>query len=140
MMRLQQVVVRGFAVLYGVIAMVTGGRAMLYGLAGAAEAMSDNSFRFLAAIWLAAGLGFFHFARHHETETTLFRVLMLALFLGGVGRSLGLLQYPATPLMVALIALELIPPLFLVPMQGRLAARTHSQSTSGEKRGEIPAT
>jgi len=118
---LYRALVIGFCVLYGLIAFATGGHGMVSGLEGDVAAMADNSFRFLAAIWVGVGAAFFICAWRYRTETTLFRVLMVALFLGGIGRSLGLLQYPKTTVMIVLIALELIPPLFLVPMQAALA-------------------
>lgn len=121
MTRLSRALVIGFCVLYGLIAFATGGHAMFSGLGGDVEPMADNSFRFLAAIWVGVGVGFFVCAWRYRTETTLFRVLMVALFLGGIGRSLGLLHYPASTEMIVLIALELVPPLFLIPMQAALA-------------------
>ncbi len=90
--------------------------------------MADNTFRFLAAIWVGVGVGFFMCACRFRTETTLFRVLMVTLFIGGIGRSIGLLYYPATTELVVLTALELIPPLFLVPMQAALARGDASQT------------
>jgi hypothetical protein len=124
MINLYRALVIGFCVLYGLISFATGGHAMYSGLEGALDPMADNTFRFLAAIWVGAGagagVGFFTCALRYRTETTLFRVLMVALFLGGIGRSLGLLHYPVTPLLGVLIALELAPPVFLVPIQGVL--------------------
>jgi hypothetical protein len=121
MTRLSRALVIGFCVLYGLIAFATGGLVMVGGAEAGADPMTDNTFRFLAAIWVGVGVGFFTCAWRYRTETTLFRVLMVALFLGGIGRSTGLLHYPATTELIALIALELVPPLFLVPMQARLA-------------------
>jgi hypothetical protein len=121
MTRLYRALVIGFCVLYGLIAFATGGLVMFGGAEAGADPMTDNTFRFLAAIWVGVGVGFFVCAWRYRTESTLFRVLMVALFLGGIGRAIGLLYYPATTELIVLIALELVPPLFLVPMQTALA-------------------
>ncbi|MEP0545774.1 MAG: DUF4345 family protein [Rhodothermales bacterium] len=128
MTRLSRVLVIGFCVLYGLIAFATGGLVMFGDAEAWADPMTDNTFRFLAAIWVGVGVGFFTCAWRYRTETTLFRVLMVALFIGGIGRSIGLLYYPATPELIVLIALELIPPLFLVPMQTALARGAGARS------------
>lgn len=134
MTRLYRALVVGFCVLFGLIAFATGGGVMLGGAEAGADPMMDNTFRFLAAIWVGVGVGFFVCAWRYRTETTLFRVLMVALFLGGIGRSIGLLYYPVTTELIVLIALELVPPLFLVPMQAALAResgdRPRPQDTS----------
>ena len=128
MTRLSRALVIGFCILYGLIAFATGGSVMFGGAEAGADPMTDNTFRFLAAIWVGVGVGFFTCAWRYRTETTLFRVLMVALFIGGIGRSIGLLYYPATTELIVLIALELVPPLFLVPMQAALARGAEASS------------
>ncbi|WP_375559004.1 DUF4345 family protein [Bernardetia sp. OM2101] len=70
--------------------------------------MADNSHRFIAAIWASLSLAFFYVA-WSPSETTLFRFLMIALFIGGIVRAVALINYRPTPVIIAVILLELIP-------------------------------
>lgn len=126
-----RIVVSGFCALYGCIAFATGGHAMVAGPDAALEPMLDNTFRFLAAVWVGVGVGFFVAAWDPASHTTLFRVLMVVLVLGGIGRSLGLQHYSPTTVLVVLIALELVPPLFLVPLQASLASQVETSASPG---------
>lgn len=101
--------IRIFLVLYGFIAAATGfmGATAKYNSA-VTDAMTDNNHRYVAAIWMATSLAFFYVA-WNPSETALFRFLMIAVFIGGVVRAAALLNYSATPFLIFLIAIELIP-------------------------------
>ena len=106
--------IRIFLVLYGLIAAATGfmGTTAKYN-AALTDPMTDNNHRYVAAIWMATSLAFFYVA-WNPSETTLFRFLMIALFIGGIVRAAALVNYPATPFLIFLIAIELIPPVLML--------------------------
>lgn len=101
--------IRIFLVLYGLIAAATGfmGTTAVYN-PNITEAMTDNNHRYVAAIWMATSLAFLYVA-WNPSETALFRFLMIAVIIGGIVRAAALLNYPATPFLIFLIAIELIP-------------------------------
>lgn len=101
--------IRIFLILYGLIAAATGfmGTTAKYN-ATVTDAMTDNNHRYVAAIWMATSLAFF-FVAWNPSETALFRFLMIAVIIGGMVRAVSLINYPATPFLIFLIAIELIP-------------------------------
>ena len=101
--------VRVFLVVYGLIAAATGfmGTTAKFN-AAVTDAMTDNNHRYVAAIWMATSLAFFYVALN-PSETALFRFLMIAVFIGGIVRAAALINYPATPFLIFLILIELIP-------------------------------
>ncbi|NJO03083.1 MAG: DUF4345 domain-containing protein [Bacteroidia bacterium] len=112
--------IRVFLVLYGLIAVATGfmGVTAKYN-AALTDAMTDNNHRYVAAIWMATSLAFFYVA-WNPSETALFRFLMIALFIGGIVRAAALINYPATPFLIFLIAIELIPPALMLWFHNKL--------------------
>lgn len=106
--------IRIFLILYGLIAVATGfmGTTATYN-PSLTDPMTDNNHRYVAAIWMATSLAFFYVA-WNLSETALFRFLMIALFIGGVVRAAALINYPATPFLIFLIAIELIPPVLML--------------------------
>jgi hypothetical protein len=102
-------IIRIFLILYGFIAAATGfmGTTAKFN-AAVTDAMTDNNHRYVAAIWMATSLAFFYVA-WNPSETALFRFLMAAVFIGGIVRAAALVNYPATPFLIFLIAIELIP-------------------------------
>ncbi|MDP4665957.1 MAG: DUF4345 domain-containing protein [Flavobacteriaceae bacterium] len=112
--------IRIFLVLYGLIAAATGfmGTTAKYN-AALTDPMTDNNHRYVAAIWMATSLAFFYVA-WHPSETTLFRFLMIALLIGGIVRAAALVNYPATPFLIFLIAIELIPPVLMLWFHSKL--------------------
>lgn len=101
--------IRIFLVLYGFIAAATGfmGVSAKFN-ASLTDSMTDNNHRYVAAIWMATSLAFF-FVAWNPSETALFRFLMVAVFIGGIVRASALVNYPATPFLIFLILIELIP-------------------------------
>ena len=112
--------IRIFLVLYGLIAAATGfmGTTASYNPA-LTDAMTDNNHRYVAAIWMASSLAFFYVA-WNPSETALFRFLMIAVFIGGIVRAAALMNYSATPFLIFLIAIELIPTVLLLWMHSKL--------------------
>lgn len=112
--------IRIFLVLYGLIAAATGfmGATAKFN-AALTDAMTDNNHRYVAAIWMATSLAFFYVA-WNPSETALFRFLMIAVFIGGIVRAISLINYPATPFLIFLIAIELIPTALMFWMHNKL--------------------
>ena len=118
-------VLTGLLALIGVVSGVAG---ILGGVDGEVASAVDNQFRYFAGVWLAVGLGLAYCAIKIRESTELFRVMMLAVFLGGVARAIGVMEYGADRRLMMAIGIELVVPAVLVWMQGRLrrgaAART----------------
>ncbi len=111
--------IRVFLVLYGLIAAATGFMGITAKFDATVDAMIDNNHRYVAAIWMATSLAFFYVA-WNPSETALFRFLMIAVFLGGIVRAVALINYPATPFLIFLIAIELIPIVLMFWMPNKL--------------------
>ena len=96
-------------VLYGFIALGTGALGITARYDSSLVPFADNSHRFMAAIWASTALAFFYTAWKPE-EVALFRFLMIALFIGGVVRSVACVNYtPDAPILIT-IFLEIVPP------------------------------
>ena len=106
---MKPLVVQIFLVLYAVIALVTGFIGITATHDATLNVMTDNSHRFTAAIWAAMALGFIYCV-FNPNETTLFRFLMISLFIGGLVRAISLRFYTATPMLIFAIFMELVPP------------------------------
>ena len=109
-------IVRTLLVGYAIIAIVTG----IFGATAPYDSttttpMDDNNHRYVAAIWASTGLAFIYVA-WNPAEVTLFRFLMVALFIGGLVRAFALANYPPTPFIIFIIAIELLPPPLMVWM------------------------
>ena len=119
------VIVRVLTSLLAVIAVVIGGRGVLFGLSDVqASAVLDNEHRFFAGIWFGVGIGLAYCVVHLRESTLLFRGLMLTIFVGGMARIIGLGSYEPEAQIIAPIAIELIAPTLLVWMQSRVAQHT----------------
>ena len=86
---------------------------------GAAFAFADNAFRFFAGIWIATGIGLIYCLRDFDDRGLLLRIVMLGLFLGGVGRVFSMLQFGIVETMVPPTILELFLPPIIVWLQNR---------------------
>ncbi|MCB0707086.1 MAG: DUF4345 domain-containing protein [Saprospiraceae bacterium] len=114
------VFLRIFLILYGMIALGTG----FLGVSASfdpstATPIQDNNHRFVAAIWASMSLAFFYVA-WNPSEVTLFRFLMVAVFVGGLARTYGLRYYPATPFTIFGILIELVPTALMLWMHTKL--------------------
>jgi hypothetical protein len=105
----------------GLIPILTGGLDLILGaialnIAGASvspevlnNAVLDSQIRFFGAIWFGIGIVLYWILPSIEKQTTLFRLLMGGIFLGGIGRltSAFVVGIPPSHL-IAATALELI--------------------------------
>ena len=75
----------------------------------------DSNLRFFGGFWLAMGLAILWVTRKIETETTLFRALWGAVFVGGIGRVISIFVAAPPPApFIAFTVLELVgAPLFV---------------------------
>jgi hypothetical protein len=111
--------IRILLVLYGIIAAATGFKGATAFFDATTNPMIDNNHRFVAAIWASMSIAFFYVA-WNPSEVSLFRFLMIALFIGGLVRTYALRYYPATPLIIFGILIELIPTTLMLWMHTKL--------------------
>ena len=111
--------IRVFLILYGLISAATGFLGMTSSFDSSTDPMIDNNHRFVAAIWASLSLAFFYVA-WNPSEIALFRFLMVAVFIGGIVRSLALINYKPTPFLIFLILIELIPTVIMFWMHNKL--------------------
>jgi len=100
----------------------------LYGAANLPrDATLDSNLRFYAGIWFALGLSALWLIPRIERETTLFRVLWLMIFIGGLGRlvSLAVVGAPFAPF-IGFTALEVLGAPIFIWWQNRVAAAAAS--------------
>lgn len=125
--------IRVFTFLLGVIGLVTGGASISSGLVDAAP-LVDNTFRFYAGIWMAVGLGLIHAAVAYEKSEQVFGFLLRAVFVGGLARAIGLLDYPPEPRLLVAIAVEIVVPLLLLKARAHAARRSAASPLLNGKR------
>ena len=128
----------------GLIPILTGGLDLMLGasalnIAGAAvspnvlnNVVIDSQVRFLGAIWLGVGIVLYWTLPALEKQTTLFRLLIGSIFLGGIGRltSAFLVGTPPNHLIAATV-LELIGMPLIILWQSFIATdRTAKPSAS----------
>ena len=106
-------------IVLSLIPLAFGGLGIAFGadrLAGTGvSAALDSQFRFASGWYLALAMLCWWIAPRIERETTVFRIVCAAVFLGGVGRLLSLAAKGAPPhYMAAGLALELVVPLLVV--------------------------
>jgi Domain of unknown function (DUF4345) len=118
----------------GLIPILTGGLDLLLGarslrvvgslipLDALSDVVLDSQIRFLAAIWFGVGIILYWVIPSIDRQTTLFRLLMGAIFLGGIGRisSAVLLGIPPVQF-IAVIMLELVGVPILVLWQSSIS-------------------
>ena len=89
----------------------------------------DSEMRFLSAIWAGIGVMVYVIVPTVEKQTLLFRLIMTAIILGGVGRVLSLLWVGNPPaLFIFLIVLELVGMPLLILWQSYLASNADKQT------------
>lgn len=119
------IVARILTGLLALIALGTGIKTVLGGLAEVALApqVLDNTFRYYAGVWAGVGVGLAYCVAFMREQTTLLRFLLLAVFLGGVARAVGMTAYDAieTKFIVGTL-IETILPLIIVGFQARSAS------------------
>jgi hypothetical protein len=105
----------------GLIPILTGGLDLIVGanalnLVGAAispqvleNVVLDSQIRFLGSIWFGLGIVLYWLLPQIEKQTTLFRLLLGIIFLGGIGRLISAFLIGVPPIeLIAATGLELI--------------------------------
>ncbi len=121
----------------GVIPFAAGLTGVLFGTALTGDAVSvsaDSHFRYLSGLLLGIGLCFWSTIPAIEERTSLFRVLTIVVFIGGIGRLIGL-GVTGVPSLAMLggLAMELVVTPVLCLWQARVANRC------AEERAERPS-
>ncbi len=113
--------VRILTALFALIAFGTGGAGILGGLGGADVApILDNNYRFFAGVWFALGIGLVHCVVKPDETAGLFRLLMVAIFIGGIGRAVGMLEVVPERRMIVGTLIETVLPALLIFLRSRL--------------------
>jgi Domain of unknown function (DUF4345) len=85
----------------------------------------DSNLRFFAGVWLSLGIALLWLIPSIERQTTLFRAVWGAVFLGGIGRLLSVTFIGLPPLpFIGFTALEIIGAPLFIYWQG-LISRSH---------------
>jgi len=84
----------------------------------------DSHFRYLSGLLLAIGLAFWSTIPRITQSTTIFRLLTALVFVGGIGRLIGVFSVGVpTPPMLGGLAMELVITPLLCLWQARVAGR-----------------
>jgi Domain of unknown function (DUF4345) len=75
----------------------------------------DSNYRYFSGLWLALGLCLLYSVRSIEYNGLIFRLVWGAIFIGGIGRAISMIQVGIPPLpFIGFTALELVgAPLFI---------------------------
>jgi hypothetical protein len=125
-------VVAAIPVTTGGLALFYGVRSPLYQVAGdCVTPLLDSNFRFLAGLWVGVGLAACWLIPRIERETTLFRAIWVAIFLGGVGRLVSLAALGRLPpVFAAFMFVELLGAPLFIYWQHRVAGATNAVAGS----------
>ena len=138
---LQQIVAVGALVpiLTGLFGVVSGLNLVAPEFARQPGVSADSHFRYLSGVLLGLGLCFWATIPAIEDKGTLFRFLTLIVFLGGLGRLLGLYLTGVPSLaMLGGLGMELVVTPILCLWQARVANRVADATTATDlNRGEI---
>lgn len=113
----------------GAVPVLTGAIGLLglsdpiYAAAGVPPSpLLDSNLRFFSGVWLGLGLAIWWLVPRIETETVLFRVVWLAIFIGGIGRLLSMLflALPRLPF-IGFTVLEIVGAPLFIAWQTRVA-------------------
>jgi Domain of unknown function (DUF4345) len=99
----------------GIVAMTGIGDPLYASLGMPRSPVLDSNLRFLGGVWAGLGIALLYLVPSIQRQTTLFRVIWGAIFLGGVGRALSVafVGLPPVPF-IGFTALEIIgAPLFI---------------------------
>jgi Domain of unknown function (DUF4345) len=101
-------------ILTGALDLMLGASALnIFGAAVSPDVLNnvviDSQIRFLGAIWLGVGIVLYWALPAIEKQTTLFRLLIGSIFLGGIGRSISAFSVGTPPNhLIAATVIELI--------------------------------
>ena len=137
-MNIKLTIARVGAGLLGVIALISGGKAIWNGASSYLDdaaalgdpqllVLLDNDFRFFAAVWLLIGVALLVGAILIHRKPDLVQVGLEAVFIGGIARVFAFSEYGYTAEVLPPIIIELVlPPVLLVLM--KLGQKEHRQA------------
>jgi hypothetical protein len=119
---------QGICALLGLIPIITGVLTIMglhnpeYRSAGVPmHVVLDSNLRFYGGVWLGLGLAWLWMLPRLHTQTTLFRAISLAIFVGGVGRCIAMFTVGLPPVpFIAFTALDIVGMPLLVVWQNTL--------------------
>jgi len=86
-----------------------GGGEMIFNADSILRGFADNQYRFGFGVFFAQGLALLFFLRNIELNATVFRFVVLALFIGGLGRLSNIMEFGLVdPQVVGPTVIELI--------------------------------
>lgn len=86
-----------------------GGGEVIFSSDSILRGFADNQYRFGFGVFFAQGIALLFFLRNIEVNATVFRFVVLALFIGGLGRLSNIIEFGLVdPQVVAPTAIELI--------------------------------
>jgi hypothetical protein len=109
-------------ILTGLLALIALGTGLKGSLSGLeiteAAPIVDNTFRYYAGVWAGVGVGLAYCVAYMPSATELLRFLMLAIFIGGVARAIGLSTYEVFERKIVVgIVIETVVPLLVIGLQ-----------------------
>ncbi len=134
-----RLILTAMTALLALILLVAGSVVVLGGMAGFAEIVGaslgnvtesagypfvDNVMRFLGAVMFTLGLGFSYSLFDVQNKTVFFRFLLLAIFIGGLGRLFAWSQLGVVLATIPSAAIELSFPPLMYYFQSKLTADT----------------
>ena len=136
---MSKTILRALLLLFGVIALITGGAAAFGGAEGDLQlaglisplvlstiegAVVDNNFRFFGGVWMGVGFMLLYSVVRWEDNVVPIRFAALAIFIGGLGRMMPWLSGDLVPeMMYPPIVLEIVVMPLLVFWDSRIRAK-----------------
>lgn len=82
----------------------------------------DSNLRFFSGVWLSLGIFFLSIIKNIDTEKNVFRMIWIAIFIGGIGRLISVVVYgfPPIPFIVFTI-LEILGAPFFIFWQNKIS-------------------
>ncbi|PCJ71962.1 MAG: hypothetical protein COA62_05245 [Rhodobiaceae bacterium] len=136
---MSKTILRALLLLFGVIALITGGASAFGGTVGDLQlaglisplvlstvegAVVDNNFRFFGGVWMGVGFMLLYSVVRWEDNVVPIRFAALAIFIGGLGRMMPWLSGDLVPeMMYPPIVLEIVVMPLLVFWDSRIRAK-----------------
>jgi hypothetical protein len=82
----------------------------------------DSNLRFFSGVWLGLGIALFSILKTIDSQTQIFRIIWLCIFLGGIGRLLSIILMGTPPIpFIGFTILEIIGAPIFIYWQSKVA-------------------